>query len=298
VNVDAVLVVDKPEGPTSAAVVAAVKRALGARKVGHTGTLDPMATGVLPLCIGRATKIAQFLLADDKAYEGELLLGVETDTLDAQGETTAQNPDAAAAVDESSLRAALEAKRGDSMQRPPMYSALRRDGVRLHELARRGEVVDRPERPIHIDSIELLEFAPPRARFAVACSKGTYIRSLVSDIGDALGCGAHLTALRRTKSGRFGLENAVALADVGPELAADRFVGLATALDHLEAVEIAPERTGQVIDGLQLSWSQISNDDEPLGVFRLLGNEGDLLALVHLVDHHLVYDRVLALKPS
>ena len=107
-----------------------------------------------------------------------------------------------------------------------------------------------------------------------------------------------MTALRRTKSGRFGLENAVALADVGPELAADRFVGLATALDHLEAVEIAPERTGQVIDGLQLSWSQISNDDEPLGVFRLLGNEGDLLALVHLVDHHLVYDRVLALKPS
>jgi tRNA pseudouridine55 synthase len=288
-----ILVVDKPKGPTSARVVAQVKRALGAPKVGHTGTLDPMATGVLPLCIGGATRIAQFLLADDKAYEGELVLGIETDTLDAEGEITARDPEGAAAIDEAALRRALEVRLGESMQRPPMFSALRKDGVRLHELARRGEQVERPARPIRIDAVELLSFDPPRARFAVACSKGTYVRSLVDDIGRDLGCGAHLGALRRTRSGRFTLADAVALDDLTPELGAARLVDLAVALDHLPAVPIPTSRVGQVADGLRLSWKQISNDDEPLGTFRLLDGDGRLRALAHLDGGVLTYDRVL-----
>lgn len=291
---DGVLVIDKPAGPTSAKVVATVKRALGVRKVGHTGTLDPMATGVLPLCIGRATKIARWLLADDKAYEGELELGIETDTLDAEGQITGRDPDGAAAVEAAALRAALEARLGESTQRPPMYSALKRDGVRLHELARRGEIVDRPERPIRIDSIELLGFYPPRARFAVACSKGTYVRSLVADVGAALGCGAHLTALRRTRAGRFTLAEAVALDDLEHESAARHLVSPAVALDHLPEVVIPASRVSQITSGLPLRWGQISSEDKVLGVFRLMDPEGRLLALAHLDGATLAYDRVLA----
>ena len=290
---DGVLVIDKPAGPTSAKVVAQVKRALGARKVGHTGTLDPMATGVLPLCLGAATRIARWLLADDKAYEGELYLGIETDTLDADGEITARNEEGAAAVDEAALRAALASWLGDSMQRPPMYSALKRDGVRLHELARRGEAVDRPPRPIRIDAIELLGFEPPRARFSVACSKGTYVRSLVADVGEALGCGAHLTALRRTRSGRFTLEDAVALGDLDRARAERALVSPAAALGHLPAVAIPAERVAQVTSGVQLRWEQICNEDELLGVFRLLDPQQRLRALAHLEQGVLRYDRVL-----
>jgi tRNA pseudouridine55 synthase len=291
--VNGILVIDKPAGPTSAAVVNRVKRAIGARKVGHTGTLDPMATGVLPLCIGRATRIARFLLADDKAYEGELVLGIETDTLDAEGAITAENPDAAAAITEDRLRAALEAMRGESMQEPPMYSALRQNGRRLHELARAGEVVDRPSRPIRIDAIELVSFDRGRARFAVACSKGTYVRSLVADIGAALGCGAHLSALRRTRSGRFDLGQAVDLETLDPVIARARLVEPAVALDHLPAVPIPAERSAQVADGLQLAWAQISCDDEPLGVFRLVDEGGSLRALARVAGGRLVYERVL-----
>ena len=169
-----VLIVDKPAGITSAAVVARVKRLLGARKVGHAGTLDPMATGVLVLCVGDATKIAGYLLADDKAYDGELELGVATDTLDADGTVTARDADGAARVTRALLVDAMAALTGDIDQVPPMYSALKQSGVRLHALARAGVEVDRPPRRVRVDRFELLAFEPPRARFSVDCSKGTY----------------------------------------------------------------------------------------------------------------------------
>ncbi len=233
-----VLVVDKPGGMTSADVVARVKAVLGAARVGHTGTLDPMATGVLPIAIGEGTKLAPFLLADDKEYEGELELGFTTTTLDVEGQVTGRADPGA--VTEEALRAAMASWLGDREQIPPMVSALKQGGRRLYELAREGKEVERQPRPIHLDRFELLGFTSSStpggrvcARFVVACSKGTYIRALVRDVGDALGCGATLTALRRTRAGRFSLADALPLADVAPGV---RLVDPALAIGHLPAL--------------------------------------------------------------
>ncbi|HLL25314.1 MAG TPA: tRNA pseudouridine(55) synthase TruB, partial [Kofleriaceae bacterium] len=175
-----VLVFDKPQGMSSAAAVDHVKRALGASRAGHGGTLDPLATGVLPVCLDAATKLAPYLLADDKAYEAEGLFGSETDTLDRTGRVVRE---AAVSVTEAALRAAIAARLGAQLQVPPMYSAIKQAGVRLYERARAGEEVERAPRQIRIDRLELLAFEPPRFRIAVACSKGTYIRSVVADLG-------------------------------------------------------------------------------------------------------------------
>jgi tRNA pseudouridine55 synthase len=204
-----VLVVDKPAGVTSAQIVTLVRRRMGARPVGHTGTLDPLATGVLPVVMGEGCKLVSYLIADDKGYEAELELGIETDTLDVEGQVTARNPEAAAAVTEAALRTALRRFEGPIRQVPPMYSAVKVDGRRLHKLAREGVEIEREAREVTVHAIELLSFAPPRARFRVECSKGTFVRTLVADLGTVLGCGAHLTALRRTRSGAFTLDQAV-----------------------------------------------------------------------------------------
>ncbi|WP_428263715.1 tRNA pseudouridine(55) synthase TruB [Haliangium sp.] len=288
-RLDGVLVVDKPAGPTSARVVAQVKRALGVRRVGHTGTLDPMATGVLPLCLGEATKIAGYLLAEDKVYEGQLLLGVETDTLDAQGAVTARAEDAAAAVREPALRRAMAALVGPGEQIPPMYSALRRGGRRLHELARAGHEVERPPRPIVIHRLDLDHFDPPAARFTVHCSKGTYVRSLVADLGRALGCGAHLTALRRTRSGPFDIAQALSPEGLTPALAASALIPPAAALPHLAEVVVGPDRAAYVGVGKPLSWDLLGVD--PAGTaglhgsaVKLVDEDGRLLALIASPD--------------
>lgn len=283
-----VLVVDKPAGMTSAAVVARVKRARGARRVGHTGTLDPMATGVLPICVGEATKIAGYLLADDKAYEGELELGAETDTLDADGEVTRRDPAAAAAVDRAALLAALAAHTGELDQVPPMYSAIRHDGRRLHQLARAGRDIDRAPRRVRIDELRLLSFDPPRARFHVACSKGTYVRSLVADLGAALGCGAHLTALRRVRSGAFELAAAVPL----EQAASARLLDPAAALAHLPAAVVPADRVRAVRDGKPIRWEELCADPRPSGTARLLLPGGQLLALIELSSGTTRYARV------
>src|SRR5690349_10543774 len=189
VELHGVVVVDKPVGLSSAQVVAEVRRLARVKRAGHTGTLDPLATGVLPVCVGVATRIAGWLLADDKAYEAELELGVTTDTLDATGEVVSRDAERAAEVTAEAFEQALAALRGPSLQVPPMYSAIRQGRRRLHEMARAGEVVDRAPRPIVVHRLDLLGFAPPRARIAIACTKGTYVRSLVDDLGRALGCG-------------------------------------------------------------------------------------------------------------
>ncbi len=287
-----VLVVDKPGGMTSAAVVAEVKERTGAVRVGHTGTLDPMATGVLPLCLGDATKLAAWLLADDKAYDGELELGVDTDTLDAEGQVIRRRPDQAAAVTEAALAAVLAELVGERLQVPPMYSALKQGGVRLHELARAGIEVEREARPVRIDRLELLGFAQPRARFRVDCSKGTYVRSLVAEIGERLGCGAHLTALRRTRSGAFTLAQAIALADVGrhsPRLS------MAEAVGHLPAVAIPAAHVATVGGGRPLTWSGLGGGDPaPAGPVRLLGPRGELLAMAAIEAGKVRYLRVFS----
>jgi tRNA pseudouridine55 synthase len=200
---DGILLADKPTGETSAGVVRILKRRHRLRKIGHLGTLDPMATGVLPLCIDGGTKIAQFLDAADKAYSGQILLGLATNTLDITGQETARGPVPAFTSERLSLLASeIE---GERMQTPPMYSAVKVGGKELYKLARAGLEVDRKARRVRIDHLSLAPGeGPDRIRFSVSCSKGTYIRVLAEEIGVALGCPATLASLRRTRFGPFG----------------------------------------------------------------------------------------------
>ena len=204
-----VLLVDKPEGTTSAGVIRTLKPRLGRTKVGHLGTLDPFASGLLPLCLGEATKVARYLLAEEKAYEGTISLGTATDTLDRTGSPIATAPVPPLAQPE--LDAVAARFTGRQQQVPPMYSALKRDGVPLYELARRGLEVERAPREITIERIELTLSGPDRIDFRIACSKGTYVRVLAADVGRALGTVAHLERLRRTRVGAFRVEDATAV---------------------------------------------------------------------------------------
>lgn len=277
-----VLVIDKPAGLTSAGAVEKVRRALRIDRAGHGGTLDPIATGVLPVCVGAGTKLAQFLLADDKAYEAEAVLGVETDTLDRTGRVVAER---AVDVTRDALLAVLAAHRGEQAQTPPMYSAIKQGGVRLYDRARVGEEVERAPRRIRIDQLELLAFEPPRFRIAVACSKGTYIRSLVADIGRALAAGAHLAELRRTRSGRFTIEQAVALDRVHEAtlIAPDAATGL-------PRVTVPPALVPRVLGGVRLPVAALGANG--LGQFQLVDESGVLLAVAHPEGGRAIYDRV------
>jgi tRNA pseudouridine55 synthase len=210
-QIDGVLLLDKPEGLSSNHALQRAKRILDAAKAGHTGTLDPFATGLLACCLGRATKISGALLGADKTYLATLSFGAETDSGDLTGIVTARAAENFTGVDETALRAALARFTGEIEQIPPMISALKRDGKPLYAYARAGIEIERAPRPVTIHRIELLEASGKQARIEVACGKGTYIRTLAQDIGRALGCYAHLTALRRTQAGPFTLDRAVTL---------------------------------------------------------------------------------------
>jgi tRNA pseudouridine55 synthase len=205
---DGVLVVDKPEGLTSHDVVAAARRLLGERRIGHTGTLDPLATGVLPLACGRATRLVRFLSASDKDYEATILFGVTTDTLDVTGQETGRS---GATPSRDALLAAMQSLEGEQMQVPPAYSAKKVGGRRAYDFARRDEPVELAAVPVRVSRLELLEFGDDRCRISLICSAGFYVRALVRDIGERCGSGACLEALRRTRSGDFTLEEAVPL---------------------------------------------------------------------------------------
>lgn len=208
---DGVLLLDKPEGLSSNHALQRAKRALDARKAGHTGTLDPFATGLLVCCLGRATKIAGLMLEADKVYEATMAWGEETDSGDLTGEVIARAPEGFIGIEAEQLEAVLPAFRGEIEQIPPMYSALKRDGRPLYEYARQGIELERPPRSVTIHELTVLSCEPMQARLRVHCSKGTYIRTLAQDIGRQLGCRAHLTALRRTRVGPFDLADGVAL---------------------------------------------------------------------------------------
>jgi tRNA pseudouridine55 synthase len=258
----AVLVVDKPAGITSFEVVGRVRRILGIKRVGHTGTLDPLATGVLPLCLGQATKIAGLLLAEDKAYRGTALLGLQTDTLDVTGRVL-QRRDPGAVTRDGVLEA-LARLRGPQLQVPPAFSAVRKGGRRAHELARAGQQVELEPRPVEVLRLELERWEPPRLELFVECSKGTYVRSLVADLGRLLGCGAALEQLRRLRSGSFGLEQAVGLEDLeqiwqgGEELP---LTSMDRALCHLPAVELSPQEVPRVRQGQEVSRPEAPDAD-------------------------------------
>ena len=211
-RVDGVLLLDKPQGMTSNAALQAARRLFSAAKAGHTGTLDPLATGLLPLCFGEATKFSADLLDADKTYEAEIRFGVTTDTGDAEGEVLERRtPD----FSPQDLEAALTRFRGRITQVPPMYSALKRDGQPLYKLARQGVTVEREAREVEIGELALLDRSGDGCRLRVTCSKGTYIRTLAEDVGRVLGCGAHLAALRRTAVGGVSIAQAVTLDALG-----------------------------------------------------------------------------------
>ncbi|WP_322026189.1 tRNA pseudouridine(55) synthase TruB [Burkholderia sp. BCC1977] len=205
---DGVLLLDKPVGLSSNDALIRAKRLLLAKKAGHTGTLDPLASGLLPLCFGEATKFSQDLLEADKTYEATMRLGVRTTTGDAEGDVLDTR---AVECDRAAVEAALARFTGEIVQVPPMYSALKRDGKPLYEYARAGQTVEREGRNVTIHALDLLACELPDVTFRVTCSKGTYVRTLAEDIGEALGCGAHLTMLRRTGVGALTLEHAVTL---------------------------------------------------------------------------------------
>lgn len=207
-----ILVIDKPENMTSAKVVSILKKLLKAGKVGHAGTLDPMATGVLVCCINRATRLANFFLQGSKKYEAILHLGVATDTQDATGTIVASRK--ADGFSEETIKAVFEQFKGTSQQVPPVFSALKHKGVALHKLARQGKFVHKPARRVRISRIKILKIDLPEIGFEVTCSAGTYIRTLCADIGMALGCGGHLKKLRRLESGGFTLREALGLGPV------------------------------------------------------------------------------------
>jgi tRNA pseudouridine55 synthase len=206
---DGAILIDKPSGPTSHDVVDAIRRRFQIKKVGHCGTLDPNATGLLIIVLGRGTKLSERLMGDDKVYEGTIKFGESTDSYDSDGELTGSLPVMPMTLDELNNDAASYI--GDQMQVPPMVSAIKKDGVPLYKLARKGIEVEREPRLVHIYNFRFTEYAEPFGKFRVACTKGTYIRSLAHDLGQKLGCGAHLTALRRSASGKFDVADALPL---------------------------------------------------------------------------------------
>ncbi len=281
-EVDGVLVVDKPAGPTSFDVVSRVRRLLRAGKAGHTGTLDPMATGVLPVCVGEAVKLQQWLSEGDKAYEATVAFGAATDTEDAAGKVVLRGDPSGLSAER--VAAALFTFLGEIAQVPPMYSAVRVGGRRLHEAARAGDRVERAPRTVRILALDLLGFEPARdglalARIAVRCGKGTYVRTLAADLGRALSVPAHLAALRRTAAGPFAIAEAIRLDEAEALARADR--------DSLRARLVAPGDAVAFLPEVRLDFRQardIANGkalslEAPPGFSRALGPDGALLAI-------------------
>jgi tRNA pseudouridine55 synthase len=279
---DAVLVVDKPVGPTSFTVVRLIRRAAGVRRVGHGGTLDPLASGVLPVCLGEATKLAPFLLGADKAYDVTIRLGVETDTDDAAGTVTATAD--ASHVSEAMLNHALARFRGPISQVPPAFAAIKRAGRPLYDYARAGERIEVSPREVTIHALDLLGFGgPDDVRLHVHCSKGTYVRALARDLGRTLEVGAHVTALRRTRSGPFALADARPLAEVLAALGerpagALPQVGLAAALRHLPQFQIEEALARDLRSGKRVSWGLVTQGSAEPRVC-LVDPAGDLIAV-------------------
>jgi tRNA pseudouridine55 synthase len=286
-EVSGVLNINKPAGMTSHDVVDVVRKIVGVKRVGHTGTLDPQATGVLPLCVGRATRIAQYLTQADKEYLMTLRLGITTDTLDAAGRETGRVEPVQ--VERADLEAVLPRFTGEILQTPPLFSAKKFRGERMYRLARRGQAVERQPVPVRVHSLELLEFASPFARLRTVCSKGTYARSLCDDIGRALGCGGHLHQLTRTRSGRFGMESAITLQELEAYAAEGRLgealIPMGEALSHLPALRVTPEAARLILHGGLIPAAlvaQVPADLAPGTLVRVLGYRKQLLCLAEL----------------
>jgi tRNA pseudouridine55 synthase len=270
-------VVDKPRGWTSHDVVEAVRRRLGTRRVGHLGTLDPLATGVLPLAVREATKLVPFLEGGAKSYAGTIRLGLETDTLDAEGRVVRRHE--GPYPDEAAVRAGLVAFTGEIEQLPPMFSAVKLGGVPLHRLARQGQEVERAPKRVRIERFELVEYSPPDVEIEVDCSAGSYVRALAADLGRHLGCGAYLASLRRTRSGPFTEDQAVEEAVLAREAEGIEVLIIppAAALGF-PVLRLTPEEVRRVLHG-----GEIPGPDIPLVPGRrvsALEPGGELIAVL------------------
>lgn len=285
---DGILIIDKPAGITSHDVVANVRRILNTRRVGHTGTLDPFATGVMVVVVGKATRLAQFLDKDEKEYEALVRFGFETDTGDATGQMQAaecrmQNKEIADVLGKTDWETVFGPFRGDIEQIPPMYSAKKINGKKLYEHARKGETVERKAATVNISKLEIVHDGQIRdsqsvIRIRTACSAGTYIRTLAEDIGRAVGTGAHLAELRRTRSGRFGLSESVTLdALAEADEPAARLLPLEMAVSHLASISLNEDRAAKTRGGLS---TRIQNTDlSDRQSLRMIDESGSLLAI-------------------
>jgi tRNA pseudouridine55 synthase len=300
---DGLIVIDKPVGPTSHDVVARLRRILGERRIGHTGTLDPLATGVLPLVIGRATRLARFLSATDKTYEAEVTLGIATDSGDRDGQSVGA-PYAGALPGRGEVDQALQQFRGSFQQRPPALSAKKIGGVRSYILARQGRLA-RDGHPaaladdttsagtanapaavtVSVSGLEVLSYRAPTLLLRVGCSAGFYVRALARDLGDALGTGGHLSALRRTRSGGLTLDEAVALADIddpqtGRQRALDAMIPIGRMLTELPGASLTLEGVRHAVHGRELSAGAFSGEIAvTAGYVRLLDPDGNLVGI-------------------
>ena len=297
--VNGILLLNKPAGMTSNRALQKVKRLLDARKAGHTGSLDPAATGMLPLCFGEATKVSAYLLDAEKTYRVTAKLGEATDTGDGDGSVISKAP--VPEIDRQGWEAILEQFLGDSEQVPPMYSALKQDGKRLYELARKGQTVERAPRPVRISEISLLEFSGRRLVFRVRCSKGTYVRSLAADMGAALGTVAYVKALRRLESEPFHVNGALRTREFQSSpfrgVFRDRLLTLADALPHIPTIDVGEELARRIRQGYRPAREElcIPSKFRPDHEGRLkLVWERQLVALVRL--EHPSKDGLLHLK--
>lgn len=274
-----ILLIDKPEGPSSAQVVHQVKKILGAKKVGHLGTLDPFASGLLLIGVNEGTKIADIFLGGVKSYRGVMALGVETDTQDCTGTVVMEQP--VPRVGKAALRALEKKFTGTLQQVPPMFSALKKDGVRLYRLARQGKEVPREPRTIRIDALTLKKINDHEIEFDVTCSRGTYVRTLAADIGKDLGCGAHLKTLRRTACDHLAVEQAIDLETLKAREAAHRvpLLSLSAALEQLRAVSWQSPLVARLRLGQQAVLGQIGKRIDGEEFVRILDSRGGLAAL-------------------
>ncbi len=281
-SINGIIVVDKPEGRTSHDMVYELRRLTGVKKVGHTGTLDPIATGVLPMCVGNATKAADMLTASDKKYRAKIVFGTVTDTGDCTGKVISEHE---VNVSEEDIRAAIMAFVGESEQLPPMYSAVKQNGRKLYELARKGIEAERVPRRITVYSIDItdIDAAAGVAWADIECSKGTYIRTLCEDIGKRLGTGAHMGALRRLKSGGFTIERAHTIEELAAMKAAgtleDAVIGTDEVFDY-EKIRLNVFLTAKAENGVPIRREGLTEG----ALYRLYGSEGEFIAVSRYID--------------
>jgi tRNA pseudouridine55 synthase len=277
---EGILNIDKPGGMTSHDVVNRIRRLAGIRRVGHAGTLDPLATGVLLICLGRTTRLVEYLIGHPKTYEATIRLGQTTNTYDADGEVTDER---AVVVTRQDIMTALARFRGPIQQRPPMYSALKKNGQPLYKLARQGKEVERPLRQVTLFELKILQWQSPYLSLCVTCSAGTYIRSLAHDLGNVLGCGGHITTLRRTKVESFDAQTAVPLAELTADNLPTHLLPGDMAVQHLPRLDASQADTDRLLQGQPVP-KLPTHPQSPL--VRVYNPQAQFIGVVYAQDKH------------